>query len=146
MTPRPNVSIRDVFWEEALPTGCFVGVLIMVWSYLIHYQWFSATTNLYIWTTIWVGTCFISLHCLVSQGPLHVAAHGWFRNFHMLWNLYGLIGDERPGVGVAAEEVVGTAICTMVAVVVSYYFATRLSRPSIRGMEWNSGVNWPEKP
>lgn len=145
MFPRPKVSLRSLYWNEALRTGCLVGVLCTVPGNLTHYQWFSAAANIHIWTITWFTACLTSLHFLVSQGPLSVAAHGWFQNFIMLRDLHGLIGDERPSKTVTAEQVIVAGITTIVAVLASYYCTTRWSRPSATGLEGNERMDGPDK-
>lgn len=145
MTPHRKPNIRNLFWKEALPVGCFIAVLGMIPGNLTRYTSFSAVTNVYIWTIIWLATCLISLRFLVGIGPFTVAAHASTRNFYMLWDLYKWIGDERSCEKVEVGDLIGAGAFSIVAVGVSYYFTTRFNRRPVRENESNDQLNELEK-
>lgn len=132
-------------WEEALPCGCFVGVLAPIPSQLMHYQWFSATENIYIFTIVWFAACLLSLLVLVAEGPLAVVSHGACQTFIMIWNLYASVRDERPGMEITMGDVFGAGFFTTITTAVGYYCATRMSIPAPKAVEGDAEVGGPGK-
>lgn len=128
VTPDPQTSTRPLYWRELLPVLFFCGLLGQIPQHLTRYTSFTTVTNLYIYTIIWLATCLISLRLLVATGPLAIASHGWFRNFFMLRELYGCLGDGGCCEKVEVGDLVGAGAFTIVAAVVSYYCSTRLCR------------------
>lgn len=146
MPQQQRPSIQHLFWKEGLPVGGYVGALAMVSGPLQRYKWFSEISNLYVWTAIWFAVLLASLRLLPSRGPLYVAAHGWYRNAYMLWDLYNIVGFERPCVQVVEiGDVVTAGLFTAVAGGASFYCATRLCRPIESGTGVDDEVVGPEK-
>lgn len=143
--PHRQPSPRPLYWRELLAVFFLCSLLAQTPQHLTRYTSFSAVTNLYIWTIIWLATCLISLRLLVATGPLTVAFHGWFRNFYMLWELCGCVGDVRCCEKVEVSQLFGAGVSTIVAVVVSYYCSTRFWRWPVEENKSSDRLNELEK-
>ena len=116
-------STRELLWE-VLPASGLVGILTFISADLEHYEWFSKSTNLYIWTIIWTATFLVSRRFPGKQGPLLISGTGTWKNFCMLWELYGLLGVERCGcTAISVADLVIGSVASAVAVCGSYYLA-----------------------
>lgn len=142
----PRQSIRASL-KEGFPAICVVSLLSMIAGEFDHYKWLSPNTTLYMWTLIWVAAtvCCLRFFRLPVSGPLMIACHGFMKNFSMLWDMYGMIGEQRCGcASITAREVVCAGVFSAVAVGGSYYVTTRVSMRRAREDEAEDG-GWAEK-
>lgn len=63
----------------------------------------------------------------------------------MLWELWGLVGEEKSLGGVERWKMLAAIVWTGLVVVGSYSGVTRLSRPGLRESETAAGMEGSEK-
>jgi uncharacterized membrane protein len=118
--PRPPLG---VLFKEALPFECLLALLYIISQNLIHYRWFTPSTTLYIWTSVWLATTLLSVRFLFGIGPFMLAANGCLWSFFMLWDL-------SKEACVSSAEVTYGGIAVVVAMGVSFYFTVRFWKPA----------------
>lgn len=134
-------SIFRQRFRKALPAYLINVGLSLIPGYLERYTSFATTTNLYIWTTIWMATFLVTLGLHVQYGPLTVACTGCIRNLCMLWVLYYLVGSRECRGNAGLTELVVAGVITAVAVGVSYCLALRFSPSSEQVAEHDAADN-----
>lgn len=114
--------------QEVLSAGCVVALLGMIPPLLARYQWFSPLSNLYIWTILWLAVSILNTRYFSPTTSMFIASNGWGRNFYTLWDLYGMIGDDRScGEAITMANMVPAVIVTVLAATASHYITTRSS-------------------